>query len=217
MNTLEPLTMPKLSAEQWAERERSIKAAEKAEQRRKVLERLDHSGIPRIYRSYDLSQCDEAVQDAYKAIRSGLSVGYVFQGKVGRGKTVSACCCLLEHLKTALGRFATMQRILEDIRGTYSGQGNEGETLSRYRNTKLLVIDDLGKEKPSEFALSKLFEIIDYRISNGLPTIITTQYRGAELIERLGACGEAATAEAIVSRLATFNRLTFAGEDRRLS
>ncbi len=50
----------------------------------------------------------------------------------------------------------------------------------------MLIIDDLGKERPSEWTLEKLFTIINNRYENNLPVIIiTTNYNRDKLRERL--------------------------------
>lgn len=216
VNTPSAFSMPVLSDERWAELRRRAIAAEEAERRRVVLDRLAHSGIPRAYRDASLSLCSEDVQQVARVIRHGEGHGYVFVGNVGRGKTYAACAVLRAFLNDRLGRFATTQHILEDVRATYSGFESEADVLSRYRNTKLLVLDDFGKEKPTEFALGKLFDIINHRINEQMPTIITTQYRGENLINRLMSGDNEDTAVGIVSRLAMFQRITFAGPDRRI-
>ena len=75
------------------------------------------------------------------------------------------------------------------------------EIIKLYEIVELLIIDDLGKEKPSEWGLEKLFTIINSRYENNLPAIITTNYNQNTLIERISLNGEVETVKSIISRL----------------
>ena len=48
-------------------------------------------------------------------------------------------------------------------------------------------MDDLGAEKPTEWTKERLFEIVDYRYSEELPIVITTNRTPKEMIDSLGA------------------------------
>jgi DNA replication protein DnaC len=89
-------------------------------------------------------------------------------------------------------------------------EGNALELGSRLKETKLLVIDDLGTKKPSDSFADFLYAIIDYRWNNEdvLGTIITTNMNGQVTREKFG--------DAILSRIASGIRLRFDGEDRRI-
>jgi len=50
----------------------------------------------------------------------------------------------------------------------------------------LLILDDLGVEKSSDWTREKLFEVIDYRYSQELPMLVTTNCRPEELKEKIG-------------------------------
>lgn len=108
-----------------------------------------------------------------------------------------------------------MGDVLLEIKATFSGHGTEQDIIARYTGTPLLVIDDLGKEKPTEWALSTIFNIVDGRYRKGKPTIYTTQYNGKQLAERLASGGNPETAEAIVSRMQGCKVVVLDGEDRR--
>jgi DNA replication protein DnaC len=84
------------------------------------------------------------------------------------------------------------------------------ELLSRLKNTKLLVLDDLGTKTPSDTFGDFLYAIIDYRWNqrSTLGTIITTNMTGKITRERFG--------DAILSRIASGIQIRFDGEDRRI-
>ena len=48
--------------------------------------------------------------------------------------------------------------------------------IELYSNVDMIIIDDLGTEKISSWALEKLYTIIQNRFENGLPIIITTRF-----------------------------------------
>lgn len=70
-----------------------------------------------------------------------------------------------------------------------------------------LVLDDLGKEKPGEWARQIMFGAIDSRVQEGSPIIITSNFDADELTDRLGG--------GIGSRLREFRQYELGGRDRR--
>jgi DNA replication protein DnaC len=54
-----------------------------------------------------------------------------------------------------------------------SSADSEYDLWRRATNVTLLVLDDVDKRAPSEWALGKLYELIDHRYLRGLPTILT--------------------------------------------
>ena len=75
--------------------------------------------------------------------------------------------------------------------------------------TPLLVIDDLVAEKVTDWSRAVLFSVLNDRINNKMPTIVTSNLTPAEISEVLG--------ERIGSRLAgDFLQVEIKGEDRRI-
>lgn len=109
-----------------------------------------------------------------------------------------------------------MNDILNQVRSAYSSGESPDEIFGRYRGTKLLVIDDLGKENVSPDSIMRIFELLDTRINNELPTIITTQFTNNELLQRYSnKVNDREMASAVLSRLTEFMPIVFHGEDRR--
>ena len=69
--------------------------------------------------------------------------------------------------------FGTFITHLENIKQEFDNAGQK-TYLSKMKVTPVLVIDDLGKEKKSEWTRQVLFDVINYRYEHLLPTIITT-------------------------------------------
>lgn len=130
--------------------------------------------------------------------------GLILIGNNGVGKTHLACSIankLIENGTPVI--YGTLINLLAELRNSYDIDKNisEMEIFKLYENVDLLIIDDLGKEKPSEWGLEKLFTIINSRYENNLPVIITTNYNQKSLMERLSLNGEIETAKSIISRL----------------
>lgn len=173
---------------------------------------LESAGIPKRYRSAE-PQTKHA-----EALESGRNV-YIC-GDVGTGKTLFACGIARAYLQRHGSGvdFVSSVNLLSQIRSTYGNAATESSVLTPYAKARVLVLDDLGKEVPSEWALERLFALIDERYSNLRPTVVTTNFSPSELIARLGSKGDEANAKAIVSRLVEGAvKLRLSGADRRLS
>lgn len=189
---------------------------EERERQYRFKERLRYSGIPSRFHSAELDGCPEEVREWAQELKAGTCRTFLLlQGNVGSGKTYAACAAMLHAIMETTCKFTTFDKILRSITATFNGEETEEAVVNRLSNVGVLCIDDFGKSKPTEFAMSRLFEIVNNRWSNEKPTIITTQYQGQALIDRLTVDGETDTAEAIVSRLMQAKKCKFAGEDRR--
>jgi DNA replication protein DnaC len=69
-------------------------------------------------------------------------------------------------------------RLTNKIQGMYEGKQEFIDSLNDYT---LLIIDDLGAERKSEFMQEMVFNIIDSRYRSGLPFIITTNLTSDEI------------------------------------
>ncbi len=107
-------------------------------------------------------------------------VSFLIKGTVGSGKT---------HLCAAVARglvqkgfydiyFIDFKELLDEIKSTfsYSSETSEAEVLYPILNAGLLIIDDLGSERNTEWTEDVFARILNYRYNRNLPVIITTNY-----------------------------------------
>ncbi|MBX9035065.1 ATP-binding protein [Gordonibacter massiliensis (ex Traore et al. 2017)] len=190
--------------------------AARTERERARQRRIRASGIPRRYLAASIDRCPEAVQRYASEFNERTRDGLVLHGGVGTGKTYAACAVLAAVADRATVRFATGSRMLRDIRSSYrSGSEGEAEVVARYTGPRLLVIDDLGQEQATDWALSQLLSVIDERQAALKPTVFTTQTDGDGIARRLSVHGDSSAAEAIVSRMRECRAVAFRGPDRR--
>lgn len=203
-----------LSEDEKEARRRAANATDARTAAAKHAERVKLSRIPRAFQDATLA---DDTQRTLSELESGKLIGVVLRGATGRGKTTAACAMLSAHLQNGLGSFTTMNDLLHRVRGAYSSGENSEEVFGIYRGTPLLVLDDLGKENVSADSITRLFELLDARINNKRPTIVTTQFQNNELLKRYrGKVDDREMIAAVLSRLALFRTIEFQGVDRRL-
>lgn len=100
------------------------------------------------------------------------SKGLLLYGSVGTGKTYYAACIanslIDQGYRVLMTNFA---RLTNQLQGKFEDRQKYIDSLNEY---SLLIIDDLGAERNSEFMKEMVFNIIDSRYRAGLPFIITT-------------------------------------------
>lgn len=108
-----------------------------------------------------------------------MGKGLLLYGSVGTGKTYYAACIANKLIDDGYSVVMTnFARLTNTIQGKFDGKQEFIDSLNRY---SLLIIDDLGAERKSEFMQEMVFNIIDSRYRSGLPFIITTNLTAEEI------------------------------------
>ena len=97
--------------------------------------------------------------------------GLLLYGGVGTGKTFAAACIVNALIDT--GRPCLMTNFARVLNTLWSIEGKQAY-IDSFNKFDLLVLDDLGTERRSEYAQEQVFNVIDGRYRAGLPLIITT-------------------------------------------
>lgn len=135
-----------------------------------------------LHAEYAVADC-ETGRRLYKLAKEGR--GAYLHGPCGTGKTYAAACAVrlaVEDMTSA--KLVSVARLLDDIRRDYGER--DGFAMWAAENVRLLVLDDLGAERPTEWAVERLCELVDYRTMRGKPTIVTSNYSLGEMRNRFG-------------------------------
>lgn len=114
-------------------------------------------------------------QDMYKK-----NQGLLLYGPVGTGKSFTAACIgnyLLDNAKPVI--MTSFVKILQDI----WENDREAEYITILNSASLLIVDDLGTERETDYALEKVYNIIDSRVRANKPMIITSNLELNDMME----------------------------------
>jgi len=173
-------------------------------------------GVPGRYQEAILADFSPPIA----AIRPN-NQGLLISGGPGVGKTHLAVAVFASALARCIvwssadagprvsAAFVNAPRFLAEIRGTFRRERGEREldVIKRYTSQKLLILDDLGAEKSSEWTSESLYVLLSARLDECVPTIVTSNL-GLPELERVD--------PRLASRLGAMTYLVLRGVDRRL-
>ncbi|HEX7038917.1 MAG TPA: ATP-binding protein [Trueperaceae bacterium] len=185
-----------------------------AEQRERLTQTFTER-LPARYRRYTFDTLrrhpgNAAAIDAAKALQPGQNL-YLW-GPAGNGKT---------HLAVATGRrlaeaghrvaFYGVVALFAQIRASFAPDGAPRPDLAF---PDVLILDDLGKVKPTEFVYQEFYAALEARWANEKSTVFTANHRPSAAAEHLSPDSESAAA--ILSRMASGVVVEVRGRDERL-
>lgn len=149
-------------------------------------------------------------RDILAAARRGESL--VIKGPTGTGKTFAVAVIFKEAAGAgrSVGCFPVSE-LCDQLRSHSHAHASTGLLIEEIRRTDLLILDDLGLDKQTEFIQSEMTRVLDWRWRDGGQTVVTTNVDLKQLRESYGG--------RLLSRLAGLvgkNAFSMVGGDRRL-
>lgn len=176
--TIKPLLLCKCGQEAYEKEE----AEKKAKERELYIDRLRRSGI----QDEKLLKCSFAIDDSPETKQSQAfrryvdnwneiaekNIGLLLFGGVGTGKSFYGGCIANEIISryTTPVIVTSIPRILNSLFGVEDKNGY----ISKLASVPLLIIDDLGAERDTDYALEQIYTVIDERYKANKPLIVTT-------------------------------------------
>lgn len=163
-----------------------LEAEDRAMKRREEMGRINslrvrgiHDKAAREYTFDKAEQTEEIVKcrkyvDRWPEMLDS-NIGLMFWGAVGNGKTFAASCIANALIDRGIPVLVTsFPRIL-------NAGWDKSEIISQMSRFPLMVIDDLGTERKSEYAQEIVYSVVDERYKAGKPLIVTTNLTYAEI------------------------------------
>lgn len=118
---------------------------------------------------------------------------YIYSKGCGNGKTTWSTKIAKEYiLKSAckqefidLVYFVNVADYLESLKQCFNGNKSTEEVERPLKECKLLILDDIGVEKSSEWVIERLYAVINYRVNEEKSMIITSNLTLTELSQKL--------------------------------
>lgn len=155
-------------------------------------QRLASANIPKRYLHCSLANfymrdngallaAHRRVQEFVDTWNGGGSPGLLLMGGCGSGKTHLAVAVILEIINSGKpGRllFSNFMDLVQEIHASFDSDQvpSKSELLRPLLEVDLLVLDELGAQKPTMFVQDTLYYIINTRYNQELTTIFTTNY-----------------------------------------
>lgn len=163
--------------------------------------RREESGVSERFEGLTVENCapiSTAQVELYKRLKKYVELfkdgrmyrkdpnGIYLFGQVGTGKTHMISALVNSLIPMGYGALKTTPiELMRAIRYADAEYAPTNRILERAKTIDFLVIDDLGKDKPTEYSTKTLYEIINYRSENLLPIIITSNYAVKDLPKKI--------------------------------
>lgn len=191
---------PECAALRRVEIERQEREEQERERQRRLEQRLSTSGIPLRFRdrTFDNFVADtDAKRNALRVakefadnfsqhFRDGTTV--VFSGKPGTGKSHLAIAAGMSAMSTGTVLYVNALDLVRMVRDTWrrDSEMTEGAVLNELSTVSLLVIDEIGVQYGTEGEQVILFDVLNRRYRDLMPTILLTNLGKVGMKEYLG-------------------------------
>lgn len=190
-------------------------AEEKAEIRRRVAKEqfsrsLADAGVPARFVGRTLASFKAETPEQKRALSvaadyvanwqdvSRKGSWLVFSGQPGTGKSHLAIAILQALLPAHVGRYMTCMELVQAIRGAWrkGSEVSEADVVAEMASVPLLVLDEIGMQNGTDSEMLHLFDVLDKRYRDLMPTILLTnqnregfrQFVGERVYDRMTEC-----------------------------
>lgn len=120
----------------------------------------------------------------FRSIEKDRCNSIMFIGQVGSGKTHLSLAIANELMDDGVGvLYMGYRDVITVVKQNIMDQVYYHRVMNRYKNARVLLIDDLFKGKISDSDINIIFEIVNYRYFNNLPVIVSSEKTVDELID----------------------------------
>lgn len=141
--------------------------------RRRQFENFDYSKNKDVLNAYVMAK---SYAKNFDEVSSTSSHSIIFMGRSGVGKTHLSLGIANYLMNNGVGvLYMSYRECITRIKQSIMDSENYNRVMSRYKNAKVLLIDDLFKGSITPSDINIMFEIVNYRYLNKKPMIISTE------------------------------------------
>ncbi len=147
---------------------------------------------PLRYQNAKWEDVPARIQQAFDEMLKG-GKGIYLHGAVGTGKTHICYAIRDHHNDDKIGRFLRLWNVVDLMHGIrsdfdqhYLDKRHLEDELTNPDDRHILILDDIGAERATDFVAETIYRIINHRYIHKLPTIFTSNCDTQELADKIG-------------------------------